>query len=42
MKRKIYNKYVGYEKEDENDIQDSDHAVGDFVNHNRSRGMYKK
>ena len=37
-KRKISNEYM----EDEDDSQDSDHEVGDFVNHNRGRGRNKK
>ena len=39
-KRKISNEYMG--DDDEDDSQDSEHEVGDFVNHNRSRGRYKK
>ena len=37
-KRKISNEYMG----DEEDSQDSEHEVGDFVNHNRGRGRNKK
>jgi hypothetical protein len=37
-KGKISNGYMG----DDEDSQDSEHEVGDFVNHNRSRGRYKK
>ena len=37
-KRKISNEYTG----EEDDSQDSEHEVGDFVNHNRGRGRYKK
>ena len=39
-KRKILNEYMG--DEDEDDSQDSEHEVGDFVNHNRGRGRNKK
>ena len=37
-KRKISNENMG----DEEDSQDSEHEVGDFVNHNRGRGRNKK
>ena len=37
-KRKISNEYMG----EEDDSQDSEQEVGDFVNHNRGRGRYKK
>ena len=37
-KRKISNGYMG----DDEDSQDSEHEVGDFVNHNRGRGRNKK
>ena len=39
-KRKISNEYM--EDDDEDDNQDSEHEVCDFVNHNRRRGRYKK
>ena len=39
-KNKTLNEYTG--EEDENDSQDSEHEVGDFVNHNRGRGRNKK
>ena len=39
-KKKISNEYM--EDADGDDNQDSEHEVGDFVNHNRSRGKYKK
>ena len=37
-KRRISNEYM----EEEDDSQDSEHEVGDFVNHNRGKGRYKK
>ena len=39
-KNKTLNEYSG--EEDENESQDSEHEVGDYVNHNRGRGRNKK
>ena len=39
-KNKTLNEYSG--EEDENESQDSEHEVGDYVNHNKGRGRNKK